>query len=295
MPGISPMASTVWARASGVPDLRAAVVAFCLLGAGTAAAELPRVASASICGDQFLLALADRKQIVSVSIEADGPLSRYAERAGGLHKNRKSAEELLGAGADVVLMDPRGEPKLFEMLEHVGIRVIRMPLSDSFADIEATVMEVSAAIGQPARGREMVDDMRGRVAALEASRPSGPRPRFAYFRPDGGSAGSGTFVNTAMDAAGFDNLQASRGQSGWGTLPVEILVQDPPDGLIVSFFDTSKASLKRAFITQPYLKRLMAEKPVIGVPGKLWPCASPMVVEAAELLAAERARLEAVR
>ncbi len=288
------MDSTGWARVSAVPDLRAAALAFCLLGAGAAAADaLSRAASTSTCGDQFLLALADREQIVSVSMEADGPLSRLADRAKGLPKNRKSAEELLGAGADVVLMDAYGEPKLMEMLARVGVRVVTMPLSDSFADIEATALAVAAAIGQPARGERMVADMRRRIAALAASRPAGPRPRFAYYRPDGGSAGAGTFVNTAMNAAGFDNLQASRGQHGWGSLPVEVLVQDPPDGLIVSFIDTSQASIKGTFITQPYLKRLMAEKPVIGVPGKLWPCAGPMVVDAAELLAAERARLGA--
>ncbi|MEN3949977.1 ABC transporter substrate-binding protein [Iodidimonas sp. SYSU 1G8] len=254
------------------------------------ASALPRVASTTICGDQLVLTLADRAQIASVSQEATGPLSLHADEAAGLPRNRKTAEELLGVGADVVLMDARGEPKLEEMLTRLGIRVIRLNLSSEFADIEETVMHVAEAFGQRARGLAMVADMRRRRAAVAATVPPGPRPRFVYYRPDGGSAGLNTFVDTAMRASGFDNFQADRGQVGWGTLPLEVLVNDPPDGFVVSFFDTSQSSIRRTFMTHAYLHRLMDEKPVIGVPGKLWPCAGPMVVDAAELLASERVR-----
>lgn len=268
------------------------LLAACLFWpAAVSAGQLPRAASASLCGDQFLLALADRSQIVSVSSDAMGPLSLHADLAAGLPRNRKTAEELLGAGAEIVLMDERGEPKLMDMLKRVGIRVIPMPVSASYADIEATVMDVAAAIGQPVRGRQLVGDMRRRVAALEASRPRGRWPRFAYYRPDGGSAGLASFVDTAMRTAGFDNVQSLRGERGWGTLPLEVLVQDPPDGLVTSFFDSREGSVRRTFMTQPYLRRLMSEKPVIAVPGKLWPCAGPMIVDAAELLSVERKRL----
>ncbi|MEM9122234.1 MAG: hypothetical protein AAGB03_02835 [Pseudomonadota bacterium] len=45
---------------------------------------LPRVASASLCADQYILALADRRQIVSLTWQSQGPLSAYADLAVGI-------------------------------------------------------------------------------------------------------------------------------------------------------------------------------------------------------------------
>lgn len=68
--------------------MRVAAVLLALLGgaavgtAGWAAEPPPRVAAATVCADQYVLALADQAQIVALSPDATDPyLSLMAEQA----------------------------------------------------------------------------------------------------------------------------------------------------------------------------------------------------------------------
>jgi len=78
----------------------------CALGLGGNAthAALPTVASINLCADQFVLALADPEQIVTVSwLSADPEESLFASAASRHPLNYGTAEELLRFHPDVVI------------------------------------------------------------------------------------------------------------------------------------------------------------------------------------------------
>lgn len=265
---------------------RAALALIGLLAAGPAAAG-PRAASTTLCGDQYLLALADRSQIASVSWMAIGPHSFHADRAAGLPQNRGAIEQLVAAGADLLVTGPGTDPQTRRALARFGIDAVEIDMAPDFDGIAANLRRVATALGEPARGEAAVAAMQARLAAL-APPPDAPRPRIVYYRPDGGGAGLGTIVDAALSAAGYANLQAERGMRGWGGLPAEALALDPPDGFVISYFDTGAQSVRRRLGRNPILQAAFGAKPVVAVPGDRWACAHPMVVEAVAALVAAR-------
>lgn len=263
---------------------------FLLASAAVASAgpAKPRVASAGICPDHFLLALADDDQIVSVSWQAAGPNSYDAERAARFPANRGAAEEFLHSGVEVLLLTPYEARQLEKLMPQFGVEVVLIPtMAVTFEEIEEVVRNVSARIDQPARGEELIAEMRRRLEAIPGQSP-GEAPQVAYFRPEGGGAGRETFVDTALRHAGFRNLQADLGISGWGKIPLEQLVITPPEGVVTSYFEKAGRSVNSRFGSHSLYRHMVARAPLIQVPGQYWPCSSPAIIEAVELLAARR-------
>ncbi|MDB5725949.1 MAG: transporter substrate-binding protein [Novosphingobium sp.] len=253
-----------------------------------------RVASMGLCADQMAIMLADRGQIASVSAEATGPLSQLAAQARGLPINRGSAEELIASRADVLLTSTTVNKQTQDALRKFGVRVFDLPFANSWAEVEAMTRQAAAELGQRVRGEAVIADMRRRLARAAPKEPRSAWPTVVYYRPDMGGAGAGTFVDVSLTAAGWNNLQATWGPPLWSGVPVERVVLTPPDAFAVSYFDTNRnggSVLRR----NPVLWGSARTRPVLNVPGRFWNCGSPLLVEAVELLAAERAKLLARR
>ena len=257
------------------------VLLWLAVAAAPAVAEpLPRVAAVGLCADHFALALADPDQIVSLSHQATGPLSPNRARAERYPANRGSAEELLMLDADVVLMRSWGTAATAELLEHHGVRVVSVGGGGRLSDAVASIRRVGDAIGRPAAAAAL-------AAALDARLGTGPAatgPLAAYFRPDGGSAGTGTFVDDVMTLAGLVNLKAELGEDGWRRLDLEAVVLSPPEAFVVSFFDTTGPSLGGSFSRHPVFRRYAQDLAVLSVPGAFWPCAGPHLGDAIDHL-----------
>ena len=266
-----------------------AVVLSVLPAALPAAADpLPRVASTSLCADQFVLGLATPEQIVSVSWQATGPLSLYADRAEGYPQNRGEAEELLYLDADIVLLDSWRARETGALLERFGVTVVEIPPVNSFEEIRTLTLAVADSIGRPEAGRAAVTEMDAVLAAAEQAAVGEP-PLAAYYRPGGGSAGSGTFVDAALNAAGLRNLKAEIGEPGWGPLSLEAVVTRQPDLFVISFFDTAYVGRSITFSRHPLLAEMMAETPVVTVPGRAWVCGGWFLADAVDTIVGQRA------
>ncbi|HEX4303370.1 MAG TPA: hypothetical protein VHZ78_11290 [Rhizomicrobium sp.] len=270
--------------------------AVCLLAAAMAAA-LPaaqaapvRTASTGLCADQYVLLLADRSQIVSLSPQSQSALSLTAGRAKGIAQNRGAAEEFLAGDVKLVVTDDGGGPILSRVLPRFGIKIVMIPEVASFAAMEQSVRDIASALGQKARGDALVADIERRRAALARLAKTGPHPEIVYFRPDGGGGGAGTFVDAALQEAGFRNLQVRRGIPGWRGLPLEMLVDTPPQGIVTGFFDSAQHSAFYTFSYNPIFSRLAGTVPTMTLPGKYWSCSGPFMIDAAEYLAKERIR-----
>jgi iron complex transport system substrate-binding protein len=253
-------------------------------------AERPKAASFGLCADQMLMMLADPRQIASLSAQATGPLSAYASKAKAYPTNRGSAEEVIASGAKLLLQSDAVSQQSAAALRSFGVKVVQIPLANSWAEVDAVVRDIARELGQVARGEALIANMHQRLAAIRPPEPISHWPRIIYYRPDGGGAGSGTFVDISLNAAGFRNVQAEWGPPLWSGIPAERVVRQPPDAFAVSYFDTSNngSSVLRR---NPVLWGQARSRPVIIVAGKYWNCGSPLLVDAVELLAKERQKL----
>ena len=259
----------------------------CLVGAPAQAiaddpADLPRVAAVGLCADHYVLALADPAQIVSLSDQATGPLSPHRDRAAAYPANRGSVEDLLMLDADVAVVDAGTADATTTLMERFGIRVVTVGDGFRARDTLAALRRVGNAIGRAEVAETLARALDDRLADGTPGAQTGAMA--AYFRPGGGSAGQGTVVDDVLTAAGLRNLKAELGESGWGRLDLEALVLTPPDLIVTSFFDTVSDGLVGNFNRHPVFGRFTRDLPVLAVPGAYWPCASPHLIDAIDLL-----------
>lgn len=256
-----------------------------LLAAASAQAAGPRVASATICADQFVLKLADPGQIAALSARADEPwLSLLAAEAAAHPRVQPSAETYLDLGVDVVVTDAWSGRFTAALLERFGVKVVRLSTVNTFAEIDRMTRTVAEALGQAERGAALVREMRRRLDRVRRN-AAGDGRLGLYLRPGGGSAAEGTFVDAVLTANALRNHASLQGATGWTSYDLEHFILSPPEVLVTSFFDRPHPSLRRAFARHPAFRRRAANLPHIEVPGATWICSGWFLPLAAAHLA----------
>lgn len=244
-----------------------------------------RIASTGLCSDQLVAILVPPGRIAGLSSQARDPrLSAVAEQARGLPEIFPSAEAYLWSGAEIIIGNEHGDPTTLGMMRRLGVTVLRLPSRDSFQANQDQLRRTAAALGVAETGEawsEMIDERWRRVENAPTLDP----PTMVYYRPDGGSAGSGTFMDEALTVAGYRNLAAATGRQGWGRMDLETLVMNTPQTVAIGFFDSPGWTVRRVFSRHPVFGRILADRPVISLPGSEIACSGWPLVLAAERLA----------
>jgi iron complex transport system substrate-binding protein len=260
----------------------AALLALALAGRGWAA---PRVLSFDQCADQYVLALSPREAIVGLSTRADDADSRLAARARGLPLRRVDLETALAARPQLVVRNWGGDARLVRRLQARGVRVVEVQEAGGFDDVRANIRRVAAALDERARGEALIAEMDARLAR---SAGAWKGARALYLTPGGLTAGPGTLVNAALGAAGLVNAET---QPGYRTLSLEALALDPPQALVLGFFDSFQlAGDSWGPGRHSVVRQLVRTRAIASLPGALLGCPDWGAAEAAERLAAAAPR-----
>lgn len=248
-----------------------------------------KVVSISLCADQAVVTLLKKEQIVALSPQARDPkLSAVATQAYSLPVLPATAEAIILSGATTVVGTVWDNPRIFSIAEKLGIQVVRMYTVDKLTAIVDLLQSIATALGTIEQNSSTIIDLRNRLVSILESQLSSPPPVAAYCRPDGGSAGTGTFVDSVLTAAGFLNLAKILGYKGWNRLDLETLVMNKPDVIITTFFGYPTQSLSRRFSRHPVFQALQEHIPVIAVPSTLMTCGTWFLLEAVEFLLQHR-------
>lgn len=251
-----------------------------VLCASAAAAGSPpkRVVSINLCADVMLLQLADREQIASLTwLASTSPLSPVQEQARGRPFNKGQLEEVLALQPDLVVTHRYGNAPLARRLEQLGLPVY---ILDPPTDLEAVFAEIrrlGKRLGQQQRAKALLARY---DQGLPESAPDGPRPVLAVYGPNGITSGPGSLLHDVLTRAGFANLAARLGIGSVGTLRMEALLTSEPDALLFSDSGGEINSLARQKLRHPALQQLAGSRPSIRLPGRLWTCGGPEVLEA---------------
>ncbi len=246
--------------------------------------ELPTIVSTNLCADIMALSLAAPEQLLSVSHKSRDPrLSTMVERARRFPANGGSAEEVIALRPDIVLASRRWQSRYpRELFERHGIRVVVVPFPTDWQQIFDSTETLAALLGREQAGAALVDDLRVRLARLAAVE----RPLSAlYLRPNGGSAGSDTYVDNVFAAVGVRNHAALEGMRGWGSYSMEQLVASPPDLFVEGELLRDTAYARSVFSRHPRVRQLLDARPVVRMRGNYWGCSNWQLIEAAEDIA----------
>jgi iron complex transport system substrate-binding protein len=268
-------------RAARVLVVLALVVASIAAAGAEATPQARRIVSANLCADRLVLALAPRAHVVSASALAfDRALSTVWREVEGLRPNRGDAEEILALSPDLVVLGAHAPRATEEALRRLGLRVHVVGLAEDLGAAKAEIRSLARALGEGARGEEMVAARDARIAAIAAGATT---RRAAVLLAGGWTAGSGTMADALLAAASVANIASRAGLRGHGALRLEALVAADPDLLVVEDAGDAGASLSAELLAHPVLARGRAR--VLRMPARLWACPDLALADAAALVA----------
>ncbi len=273
-----------------------AVMAGAWLAASAHAAEAPsRVVSINLCADELLVALAAPEQIAALSVYATDPrLSYVAAAAKAFRHDAGDAETVVDLDPDLVLAGRFTKRATRDMLAALGYRVVLLDPARSVDDSIAQVREVAALVGHPERGEALVAAIdAARASAVAAGRERGRRATAAVYQRRGYVTGADTLTGDLLGAVGFVNVGGSLAGERGGFVPLERLIDQPPDYLVVTSFADGAGDQGSALLAHPALSALFPPQKRIVLPERLTVCGGPSLPEAFDWLASEARRLAA--
>jgi iron complex transport system substrate-binding protein len=266
--------------------------AIALAAAGAEAADAPRrIVSLNVCADQLLLALADRDQIAALSIyAADRGMSFLAPAADALPHDTASAEQVVAHRPDLVFAGTLTKRATREMLPRLGYAVTLLPPARTVDQSIQQIRQVAAATGHAERGEALVAEIdAARTRARAAVR--GARLTAAVYQRRGYVTGSGTLTADLLATVGLvDGGGLLAGNIG-GFVPLERIVANPPDVLIVGSPAPRAEDQGSALLSHPALAELYPPAKRIILPDRLTVCGGPSLPAAFDWLAAEARRV----
>lgn len=263
--------------------MRWVLCALALLMATPAEAAPRRIVSLDYCADQFVLALADRDQIVALSRGAQRDDSYHRARAVGIRQTRGTLEEVLALRPDLVVRNWGGPWDAEAVYGRFGVPVLQVGGTPDFDAARADLLRAAGVIGRPERGQALARDLDLRLAHLRARAPQTP-PAVLYLSAGGAIAGAGTMMNAVIEAAGGRN--AHPGES-WTVLPLERLIEMPPALLALGFFDHGRTHMNPWLPGRhPALRRTLSQARTVTLSAATIACEAWYAIDAAERLAA---------
>lgn len=247
-----------------------------------------RIVSLDLCADQLLVDLVSRERIAAVThLASDPSVSAIPERARGLPVTRGGAEDVLRHDPDLVLAGPYGVSPTVSLLRRLDRNVVVVPLAADLEGVRTAVRQVARAVGEEARGEAMVRAFDARLAGVPQNGDrAGQRASALIYQVGGSASGAGTLAQSALEAAGYRNASADYVLTRAGQVPLEALVAQPPDLLVLASPPFEYRTVIADNLRHPALQRLAQRVRAVELPWRMWLCGTPHIAEAIEKLAA---------
>lgn len=248
------------------------------------ASRLPRVVSLNPCIDAILVEIAQPEQIVALSHYSALPdASSIPLRLAARHEvTGGTVEEILALDPDLVLAGAFLAPATRHALADLEIGLATFDIPRTPAQSYAQIGRIAQLVGQQQRGAALVARIERSLAQYAA--PTATELLSAVlWQPGQIVPGEATLASDLLRRAGFSSHSAARGLGQSDYLPLERLLADPPDVLLVA----GDAAGQR----HPALRKLEGVHVAQFDPRLLY-CAGPTMERAARRLAHIRASVE---
>ncbi len=194
-------------------------------------APLPRIISASLCADYYLLAFAAPTQIVALSaLSEQEDLFLFPEAASAYPKFDGRLENLARLEADLVIVSAYTPKSRRDMMEKLGFRLFVMDGAQTLAQTRIEAQRLGQAIGRSHQIETWLHQLEQILEDLP--RPSRPLQIISYDRR-GVSAGDGHMLDNMIRLLGHKN-GARRMTHDSSPIPLEKLLRQSPELVILS-------------------------------------------------------------
>ncbi|WP_293882946.1 ABC transporter substrate-binding protein [Sphingomonas sp.] len=243
-----------------------------------------RIVSNNPCIDAILAEVAPPSRIAAISHYSIGPRStsvdlNWARRFATIGD---TAEEVLMMHPDLFLTGSPTPAATSWAIKRAGIRTISIGVASTISESRAQVMTIANAVGNPAGGVGLV--ARIDTAVRDARAPD--RIPALIWQGGGLVPGRDSLASEMLGLAGFRNMGVTYGMVGWGNLPLEPVLLNPPR-VILSPGGSARDLVQR----HATLARLKGRTIVADFPEAMLFCGGPTIIRVMARLKQVRAGL----
>lgn len=268
--------------------LKAGVCLWACVSAASAAQAPDRIASADLCADAYVFALADPDSIHAVSWQAGQTVSSAPDWALDRPRASADAERLIALGPDLVVFGPGGAGDAAGLLERASLSYTVLQWGETLEVVTSNLRQLGEILNRQREAQTLIENLHDRRDALTArAEARGVRPSVFYLSVTGGAAGAGTLVDEAIKLAGGENAAAEAGATGWLPADAEWAFRVEPDLIVTSYFIDGYATRSNIGARHAAFQRLLRDRSRVDVPAPAWSCAGPALMDAAEQIADE--------
>lgn len=259
-----------------------------LLMTAPAVAAPQRIVSLNPCLDTAVIHLADRAQIAALSHWAGDPTATTIyEMAKGLQLSHESAEEVILFKPDLVMTSRHSSLATRNALARLKVRTELFAEPQTVDESLAQVRRIAVLVGHEDRGEAMVARIQEALASA-APQPDARPVTAIIFQRNGFSTGAKSLVGEMLERTGYVNVAARYGLTSWGNIPLEPIVADPPQALLAGRVEEGTPTWADRILRHPALEAVGAHMRRITFPDTLLYCGGPVLIRAAQVLAAGR-------
>ena len=251
-----------------------------------------RVMSINLCTDTLLMALADREQVASVThIATSSPLSTIEQQAAGIPTNRANIEEVIALKPDLLLAQRWAHAATIKRAEELGYRTLVLEPARNINEAMQENLRLGKALGQTTRAIALNDAIKSQI--LSTPTPLPIPPTIVVYGPNGYTSGKGTLLDDLIRKSGMDNLATYIIDGEGGMIPIEALVMGQPDVFAYGHNPLARGeSLAERNLAHPAVEQVADQAVKLTLPGKLWACGGPEIMQAFSRLTDARMRFE---
>jgi iron complex transport system substrate-binding protein len=233
------------------------------------------VASLNLCTDEYLLLLARRNEIASVSFLSQDPLESPLWRSARRYPaNRGSIEEVLARRPDIVVTMGGGGRATRLLARRLQIRPIELVSPASLEDVATNLRIVAAALGEPRRAQPWLE----KLARLQRTRPAAAKDT-VWLTGGGQTLAAGSVGTQWLRLAGLEQRPLPGGRASLETLLVR-----PPEVLVQSGYRSAQVSSGVRWLDHPIVRNAKAQR--LTTDGRAWTCMGPLMIGEIERLRA---------
>jgi len=224
------------------------------------------IVSTTLCADGYLHSLPEiEPRLAALSWQSQSNLSQTPDHLRDLPQTSEAPESLMKWKGTLQITATPGPGQ------------IDLSWGEDFETVWRNYAKLSTALG-------VGDPSEAFKARLREIKKPEEAPRILYLDRSGATAGPGTFVNAVIEAAGGMNIIEN---PGWQSPDTETLIRLKPDIILTSFMGSDYVGVNDRTSRHAALAEKISALPVIDMPGRLWPCAGPGLIEATERLSQE--------
>ena len=247
--------------------LTAVIFALC----AAPAAALPRVMSLNLCADPYLMAFADKAQIVALTpLSRDARLSANAAAAENFPVSDGQIEAIIELKPDLVIVSSWSDPMRNALIKRLGFELSTLDAAQNYTAARDEIITLGKAIGREAQARDYLQNLDAALAALQKLTHA---PKVLPLQRRNLTVGQGHILDDILSRAGAVNLGRDTSDSPMRRVSLESALAVQADYILVNETDEMPDSRGMEFITHPALARAYPATRRLHIDNNLLVCA----------------------